>query len=161
MRLDAYEKEIVLYAKELVGYLIKSGASEQDAQDIAQDALLKILEIDESLAADKIKPWLFRVGINLYYNLYNRKKRYQEILTVHFNPNFEAVIEVDYDHLYEILSELDLKTVNLLLMKYEQELSFKEIAFILGRPEGSLKTELYRARKKCKMIAERMEQNDR
>lgn len=46
--------------------------------------------------------------------------------------------------------KLSEREVNLLLMKYEQNFSIREIAFILERPAESLKTELYRARKKLK-----------
>ncbi|MFR0815373.1 MAG: hypothetical protein ACLSIL_13390 [Enterococcus casseliflavus] len=36
------------------------GASQQDAEDIAQEAVVKILEIDSVLSAEAIRPWLFR-----------------------------------------------------------------------------------------------------
>lgn len=155
MKIDDYEKQLLAIINELIGYLIKTGANEQDAQDVAQETIVKILEIDIVLPPEKIRPWIFRVGINLYINLYNRQKRYQEILTIHFNPKLEQMAEVDYSQLYNGLSKLDLKSVNLLLMKYDQEMSLEEMAFILDRPKESLKTELYRARQKLKQILTR------
>lgn len=155
VKIDDYEKQLLAIINELIGYLIKTGANEQDAQDVAQETIVKILEIDIVLPPEKIRPWIFRVGINLYINLYNRQKRYQEILTIHFNPKLEQMAEVDYSQLYNGLSKLDLKSVNLLLMKYDQEMSLEEMAFILDRPKESLKTELYRARQKLKQILTR------
>lgn len=71
----------------------------------------------------------------------------------HFRSTFDVeIVKEDYSILYESLAELSDKEVNLLLMKYEQNFSIQEITFILERPAESLKTELYRARKKLKNI---------
>ncbi len=96
---------------------------------------------------------MYKVALNSFYNLYKRKKRYDEIIERYFHTDFDiTIVEADYSTLYASLEELSSKEVNLLLMKYEQKLSFKEIGFILNRPEQSLRTELYRARKKLKAI---------
>lgn len=160
MKLDAYEKQLLEIINELIGYLIKMGANNQDAQDIAQDTIIKILEIEAILPAKMIRPWIFRVGINLYFNLFNRKKKYQEILNLHILPTHFATKETDYEPLYHALNQLDQKSANLLLMKYEQNLRIEEMAFILNRPKESLKTELYRARKKLQTIMNE-EENDK
>ncbi|KAF1299279.1 hypothetical protein BAU15_01130 [Enterococcus sp. JM4C] len=155
MKLDAYEKELLGIINELIGYLIKMGANNQDAQDIAHDTIVKILEIETVLPAKMIRPWIFRVGINLYFNLFNRKKKYQEILHLHMLPTQLVDNENDYDTLYQALNQMDIKSVNLLLMKYEENLRIDEMAFILNRPKESLKTELYRARKKLQALMEK------
>lgn len=160
LKLDAYEKQLLEIINELIGYLIKMGANNQDAQDIAQDTIIKILEIEAILPAKMIRPWIFRVGINLYFNLFNRKKKYQEILNLHILPTHFATKETDYEPLYHALNQLDQKSANLLLMKYEQNLRIEEMAFILNRPKESLKTELYRARKKLQTIMNE-EENDK
>lgn len=154
MNLTNYEKEVMAILNELIGYLIKNGCGEQDAKDIAQDTIVKILEIEDVLPYNKIRPWIFRVGINLYYNLYNRKKRYQEILHQQYYSPEWLELKVDYTELHEALEKLELKEVILLLLKYEEGLSFDEIGFILNRPKESLKTELYRIRKKLRRIME-------
>jgi RNA polymerase sigma-70 factor (ECF subfamily) len=158
LKLDAYEKQLLEIINELISYLIKMGANNQDAQDIAQDTIIKILEIEAILPAKMIRPWIFRVGINLYFNLFNRKKKYQEILNLHMLPTHFVTKETDYEPLYHALNQLDQKSANLLLMKYEQNLRIEEMAFVLKRPKESLKTELYRARKKLQTI---MEENDK
>ncbi|MGM0125772.1 RNA polymerase sigma-70 factor, ECF subfamily [Enterococcus sp. AZ194] len=161
MKLDAYEKKLLSILNEFVGYLIKIGADKQDAQDIAHDVIIKILEIETVLPAKMIRPWIFRVGLNLYFNLFNRKKKYQEILRLHIMPThsefWELPIENEYEELYQALNKLDLNSANLLLMKYEQNLRIEEMAFILDRPKESLKNELYRARKKLAVL---MAQNE-
>ena len=80
MRLDAYEHYLLQLTNDLVHYLQSLGASQQDAEDIAQEAVVKILEIDSVLSAEAIRPWLFRVGINGYFTLYKQTKRRREIV---------------------------------------------------------------------------------
>ncbi|MDF0479019.1 RNA polymerase sigma factor [Vagococcus sp. PNs007] len=157
MNLTHYEREVLAILNDLIGYLIKNGCAEQDAKDIAQDTIVKILEIEDVLPYSKIRPWIFRVGINLYYNLYNRKKRYQEILHQQYQSSEWLELEVDYSELHEALAQLEVKDVTLLVLKYEEGLSFEEIGFILNRPKESLKTELYRLRKKLRKIMEERE----
>ncbi|WP_240495861.1 sigma factor [Thermoanaerobacterium sp. PSU-2] len=60
-------------------YLIKIGASYEDAEDIVQDTICKVVEYVDSINTDDIYPWLFKVSINKYYNLYNRKRRRKSV----------------------------------------------------------------------------------
>lgn len=93
------------------------------------------------------------LDIQIYYNLYNRKKKYNDIINRYFTSDFEIEEFIsDYSLLYKSLEKMKDKDRNLLLMKYEQGLSLSEIAIILNRPVGSLKTELYRARNRLKKI---------
>lgn len=153
MKLDEYEEYLFCLSNELIKFLVKNGANIEDAQDIVQEAIIKLLKIDNIIPADKIKSWLYQVSINLYYNLYNRKKKYNDIINRYFTSDFEIEEFIsDYSLLYKSLEKMKDKDRNLLLMKYEQGLSLSEIAIILNRPVGSLKTELYRARNRLKKI---------
>lgn len=144
---------------ELIGYLIKMGANPEDAKDVSQETLLKILEIETELSMDKIRPWMYRVGINLYFNLYNQTKRRAQILEQYFHVIPEEWQEYDHN-LFEALNQLDVKSAHLLVLKYSEERSMKEIAFLLNRPEESINTELYRARKKLKQLLDRLSVDD-
>ena len=153
MKLNHYEQYLFEVSNEIIKFLVKNGSSIEDSQDIVQEAIIKLLEIDNVIPPEKIRSWLYKVALNSFYNLYKREKRYDEIIERYFHTDFDiTIVEADYSTLYASLEELSSKEVNLLLMKYEQKLTFKEIGFILNRPEESLKTELYRARKKLKAI---------
>ena len=80
MKLDEYEQYLFQLTNELVRFLVKNGASIQDAQDTVQDALIKLLKIDNIIPAEKIRSWLYKTSLNLYYNLYNRNKKYDELI---------------------------------------------------------------------------------
>lgn len=161
VKLDAYEEYLFQVSNELIKFLVKNGASIQDAQDIVQESIVKLLKIDNVIPAEKIKSWLYQVSINLYYNLYNRRKKYNEIINRYFTSNFDfEEPEMDYSILYTSLTRLASKDRELLLLKYEQNLTIKEISVILNRPEQSLKTELYRARKRLSKIYLESEDNE-
>ena len=162
MKLDEYEQYLFQLTNELVRFLVKNGASIQDAQDTVQDALIKLLKIDNIIPAEKIRSWLYKTSLNLYYNLYNRNKKYDELIEKYFVSDFELMEEeLDYSILYRALQRLSENDRQLLLMKYEENLSMKEIAAILDRPEASLKTELYRSRNRLrKFYLEREEKEN-
>ena len=141
MKLNHYEQYLFELSNEIIKFLVKNGSSIEDSQDIVQEAIIKLLEIDNVIPSEKIRSWLYKVALNSFYNLYKRKKRYDEIIERYFHTDFDiTIVEADYSILYASLEELSSKEVNLLLMKYEQKLSFKEIGFILNRPEESLRT---------------------
>lgn len=154
------EERLLVIANELITYLQKIGATYYDAQDIASETLLKILEIETELPANKIHAWMFRVGTNLYFNLYNQTKRRQQILESQFSQLPEEWQEYN-EQLFQGLNQLDIKSSTLLVLRYSEERTLKEIAFLLDRPEASLKTELYRARKKLKKIMEELMKDGR
>ncbi|MGX7195992.1 RNA polymerase sigma factor [Enterococcus olivae] len=159
--MNSYSEEYLLRtANELIAYLRKIGARLPDAQDIAQETLLKILEIETEIPPDKVHAWMFRVGTNLYFNLYKQTKRRQEILERDF-PRIPEEWSSYNEQLFIALNQLDLKAATVLILKYSEERSMKEMAFLLGRPESSLKTELYRARKKLKKILEELTEDGR
>lgn len=141
--------------KFVYSYLIKMGASKEDAEDIIQDTAYKFLKYIDSVQIDNVQSWLFRVAINQYYDLYRKKTKHREIL-LKFNVQEifeeetpEKVLlqsEIQRD-IHEILSELNPKYRQLLLLKYSTGLKIKEIAELYGMKEGSVKTILHRARK--------------
>ena len=141
--------------KFVYSYLIKMGASKEDAEDIIQDTAYKFLQYIESVKIDNIQSWLFRVAINQYYDLSRKRSRRRDIL-LKFNVQEifeeetpEKVLmqnELERD-VQEILSKLNPKYRQMLLLKYSTGLKMKEIAVVYGMKEGSIKTVLHRARK--------------
>lgn len=148
------EKTVIIFK-----YLVKSGASKNDAEDIVQEALYKLMLYIDSIDPNKAYSWLFRVAINQYYDLYRKQKK--EIHTTFENLEFvdESFLPEDYVRQGEmrkeiefVLDQLPPLQKQLLLLKYEMELSYAEIAAILDLNAGTLKTYLFRARKAFKEL---------
>lgn len=159
------EKLENLITKEMViihRYLMKMGAIKEDAEDIVQDTLCKAIEYIDSIDGRKISSWLFRVSINSYFNLYNRKKKEginlddQIISNLHSDGTLESYVINDElkANIQKVLASLKESYKNLLIFKYSMGLSYKEIGCILDLDESKVKTYLYRARNKFKEIWE-------
>ena len=61
--------------KIVYSYLIKMGASKEDAEDIIQDTAYKFLQYIDSIQFNNTKAWLFRVAVNQYYDMSRKKSR--------------------------------------------------------------------------------------
>lgn len=154
MDIGQYEQQLITIAKELIAYLIKAGASKEDAQDISQEAFVKLLETELVLSPDKLRAWMYRVAITRYYNLYKRKKRYLELIPEIISKSQWSDIILPDSGLITALGKLELEESLLILMHYEQELSVRQISVILEISESAVKTRLFRIRGKLKQFIE-------
>jgi RNA polymerase sigma-70 factor, ECF subfamily len=135
MENETLESLLIDEVKVVFKYLIKMGASKEDAEDIVQETFYKALKHIDAVNQDKIRAWLFKVAINNYYNLYSKKKRSSEYIDA--LPNLELFAEsaedqmVSKEHNNEIYKALDLlkpSYKNLLVLKYFLDLPYKDIA---------------------------------
>ncbi len=65
--------------RSLVHFLMKKLGSEQEAQDIAQDAFAKLLGLGDDKVVTHLQAYLFRVANNLAIDRIRQKKRQQKI----------------------------------------------------------------------------------
>jgi RNA polymerase sigma-70 factor (ECF subfamily) len=157
------QEELYIALQEKTGiifkYLLKIGASARDAEDIVQEALYKFLLYIDSVDPTKAYSWLFRVSINQYYDLCRKQKK--EMHASFDNLEFvdESFLPEDFIQQNEmkkeiqvVLDQLPTLQKQLLLLKYEMELSYAEMAELLDLNTGTIKTYLFRARKTFKEL---------
>lgn len=159
---ETLERLLLVEMKVVFRYLLKIGATKEDAEDIVQDTLYKALKNIDSIQADKITAWLFKVAINSYYTLYNKNKK-QSHVSIDEMEGLKLLSEGTEDHIVteerkhdirEALNLLKPSYKNLLVLKYVLELSYRDLANILDLSEQQVKTYLYRARNQFKEIWE-------
>ncbi|MBM7702354.1 RNA polymerase sigma factor [Metabacillus iocasae] len=135
-------------------YLLKMGASKEDAEDIIQETAYKFLTYMDSIKTSNIQSWLFKVAINHYYDMTRKQSRRKNLL-LKFNVQelFEeetpekVVLQSELGRaIQEVLNKLSPKSRQLLILKYSTELKITEIAQLYHTKEASIKTSLYRAR---------------
>ncbi|APC40538.1 RNA polymerase sigma factor [Clostridium estertheticum] len=138
-------------------YLIKLGCNQEDAEDITQDTFYKALKYIDGIDVSQISSWLFRVAINRYYDLCRTKKRHvqviinEEIFKSDNNLCEDYIIDLERKgDVLKILNSLNNIQKNLLILKYNMDLSYKEISNILDINESTVKTYLFRARAQFK-----------
>jgi RNA polymerase sigma-70 factor (ECF subfamily) len=139
---------------------------ERAAEDILQDAFLRVYtyadRIDETVP---LGPWLYRVTVNLAYSWTSRVKRWlyslqdtldRWALSTRWHP--EAIVE-DREWRQSLRQAIDALPPGhrvVIILHYLEGLSLKEIAYVIGVPEGTVKSRLHYARESLrKAILER------
>ena len=151
--IELYKKQ----SKIIFGYLIKNGCSKEEAEDIVQDSFTKAIQYMDGVAKDKLSSWLFKVALNEFRNRLKKNKRIYQLSLGEEGFSSRVAAEGDFTEetllkeqkaeVKECLSNLKEGYKDLLILKYEMELSYKEISLLLGMQEAVVKTYLYRARK--------------
>lgn len=144
----------------ILRYLLKVGCSKEDAEDIIQNTFIKAVEHMIHLQVENPSAWLFKVSINNYYDLCRRRKRYPSVqIDEKFFENMQEtgndgeqfVLRKENKQAIEAtLNQLPATQSNLLLLKYELDLSYNEISVLLNVKVDTVRTTLYRARNKFK-----------
>lgn len=135
--------------------LRKRGLNHEDAEDIVQDTCYKFLLHKNGIQSDKVIGWLYRVATNQFYDLKRKEKRHPT--TDVDEVPLVALTNIPEIHILEkeksgdtrvILETLSVLQQELLILKYELELSYKEISALLNMNENTLKTHVRRAKEK-------------
>jgi RNA polymerase sigma-70 factor (ECF subfamily) len=105
----------------------------------------------------KLSSWLFKVAINEFRNRMKKQKRVYQLSIDEEDFANRLADEEDFtedillkernSEIKSCLDKLNDGYRELLILKYGLELSYKEIAVLLGMQETVVKTYLYRARK--------------
>ena len=149
-------------AKIIYRYLLKYGCRKEEAEEIVQESFIKAIQHIDGVDERKLPSWILTVALNTYRNYLKRKSVIKE-LSIDGGGFFSRLAaEEDFteDILgYELatsvrdcLSSLKDGYKDLLILKYEMELSYKEIGRLLGLSEVTIKTYLYRARTEFKRL---------
>ena len=115
----------------------------ENAEDVFQDVFIKYSQkMPKFESEEHRKAWLIRVNINLTKNI-NNSAWNKRIVTLDENIEFETKEQED---IFFIVCSLpkDYKTV--IYLSYYEGYKVKEIAEILKKSEGTIKTWLFRAR---------------
>ena len=133
------------------------GGNAQEADDIAQDALIRAYVASGSfLGLSKFSTWLFRIAYNCYID--NHRKARPEMVGTDAPAalNARASEETDaafrYQQLYQALNRLSEKEKAAIVLHYFEDRSIKEIASILQIPQGTVKYHLSTGRNHLKSL---------
>lgn len=151
--LELYKKQ----SKIIMGYLIKNGCTKEEAEDIVQNSFIKAIKYMDGVSKEKLPSWLFKVSLNEFKSLMKKRKKLYQIsideesftnkFSVEGDLTEDLLIVERNNEVKNCLNKLKDGYKDLLILKYDMELSYKEIALLLGIKESVVKTYLYRARK--------------
>ena len=126
------------------------------AEDILQDCFLRLHKYAHSVDSSlPLKPWLYRVTVNLAYNAEKRSKRWQTALDgvveriagpVQHSPEWQVEMRDVQRQMMDAISSLNINQRIVIILFYLNSLNVKEIALILNCPCGTVKSRLYYGR---------------
>jgi len=161
--IERYESKIARYIKRI------SGGSKEDIEDLLQEIFIKIYQnlndFDKSL---KFSSWVYRIAHNHVISEFRKKKSRpqsvagEEIDEFLYNIASELNIEKDINDndlrkdIKKVLTQLDFKYREVLILKFLEEKSYEEISDILRKPIGTVGTLINRAKKQFKKNTENL-----
>ena len=139
------------YQGSVFGVCLRMLGRREDAEDAAQETFLRLFRhLDRWDRSRPLKPWLMTIAANRCRTALDRRKRRSPLLPGDLDPADGRTAPRDAD----LAEELQLAVDDLrddhraaFVLFHHEELSLREVAEALGRPDGTIKTWLHRARK--------------
>ncbi len=151
------------YVKVIYNKCYSFSKSKDEAEDLTQDVFLKLfLKLNTFKGKSKFSTWLYSFTYNFCVDYINRTKVVRTNNTID-RKGLDSMYEPEYIPLYESEEELlQIKATKLkqaldivspedksiLLLKYQDDVSIKELETLLGINGGAVKMRLKRARGK-------------
>ena len=162
---DAFELLVEAYEKTVYNVALQMTGNREDAQDLTQEAFFKAYNSLSSFRGEsKFSSWLYRIVSNLCLDFKRRQsRRPSSSLTVEDDEGETLQLDIaDESQSPEVLlerkltrdavrrglAELPDEQRQILLLREIQGLSYDEIAYAMGLEPGTVKSRIFRARKK-------------
>jgi RNA polymerase sigma-70 factor, ECF subfamily len=163
---ESFELEAMPHLEALYVAARRMTRSATEADDLVQETMLKAYRFyDRFEPGTNMRAWLLKIQTNAYINRYRRRVRERSFregedaqpvseslmsraaVRALSNPLDEAQRRVLAGAIQEALDELPEGQRVLIVLADLEELSYKEIAEVLGCPVGTVMSRLHRARK--------------
>lgn len=163
---EAFDAEVLPHLDLLFGNALRLTRSKADAEDLLQETVLRAFRFfDRFERGSNIKAWLLRIQYNLFVNRYRRGVRERDVREtmthepsgrdVVSRPALQALTDPDsaamgplvQKELALALEQLPEDHRTVIVLADIEELSYKEIAEVMGCPIGTVMSRLHRARR--------------
>ncbi len=169
---NAFEKLVTEYEKGVYAIALRMTSNPEDASDMTQEAFIKAYNSLQSFRGDsKFSVWLYRIASNVCLDFLRSRNRKPTVsLSVEDDEGEETQLDVaDESQSPELLLERSLTRDavqrglqalppdyrQILLLREIQGLSYEEIADVLRIEVGTVKSRIFRARKRlCAFLVE-------
>ncbi|MFA6571929.1 MAG: RNA polymerase sigma factor [Bacteroidota bacterium] len=161
---DAVFQELMRrYTDNVFSFVRRYANNDADAEDIAQDTFFKVWKnINRFKIGKSFKPWLFTIARN---TALDHIKKNKAVVFSELDEPSDGMIFADFikdeeplqDQLFQhtqsanflnlIRSELHPDYQTILTMRYNEELTFEEIAEMMNKPKNTIRSWHYRALK--------------
>jgi RNA polymerase sigma-70 factor (ECF subfamily) len=162
----AFGELVRRYGDSVLGYLIRMSGNREQAEDLFQETFKRVHEKAHTFRGPQFKGWLFKIATNVALDRIRRSKNTKSIsLNQQLdcdNPNSEqfgavALADNSCNPSEQALKAEQTEQVRLaikllperqratLVLAYYQQLSYPDVAKVLGCSVGTVKTQMFRA----------------
>ncbi|MCY8939338.1 RNA polymerase sigma factor SigW [Peribacillus frigoritolerans] len=160
---NAFGEIVEIYKDKVFQICFRMLGNRQEAEDLAQEAFVRAyVNIRSFNITMKFSTWLYRIATNLCIDRLRKKKpdyyldaemagteglnMYSQIASDMAKPE-EEVESLELQETIQVeIMKLPEKYRSVIVLKYIEELSLKEISEILDLPVGTVKTRIHRGR---------------
>lgn len=131
---------------------------EAKAQDAAQEIFIKIFtHLAKFNKKSKFSTWVYSITYNFCIDVIRKSKKQSKLFSDEEAEGQEVIEEIDdkvllemeLERLKTVLNLLNVDDKAVLIMKYKEGLSIKEISEVFDKTESAIKMKIKRAKHKC------------
>jgi len=162
----AFSEIVRRYGDSVLGYLVRMSGNREQAEDLFQETFKRVHEKAHTFRGDQFKSWLFTIAtrvaidglrklrrlrvISLNQRFDCADKNSEELAAVavadnSYEPSQEAIMAEQKKQVRQAVDLLPAMQRATLILAYYQQLSYREVAEVLGCSIGTVKTQMYRA----------------
>jgi len=156
---DRFLKTYDEYADAIYRHCYFRVYDEERARDLMQETFMRTWQyIADGKEIQNMRAFLYRVANNLVIDEFRKKKELSldELAESGFDPGVDEKekihASVEANQILLLLDKLDEKHREVLILRYVEDLSFKDIAKVLGETENAITVRAHRALKKVKEL---------
>lgn len=158
--LRRYEEKLSRFIRRI------SNVNQQDLEDMLQEIFIKVYRNLNGFDPDlKFSSWIYRIARNHVISHHRKSQtrpqsiggeegeKILRLIQDDKNPHDKMDRQISLENIQNILSQMDQKYQEVIILKYLEDKDYQEISDIIKRPIGTVGTFLNRAKKQFKEIA--------
>ena len=167
---DAFAALVDEHQRYIYNLALRVVKDENEALDLAQETFVRAwTALPNFKGQSQFRTWLYRIVTNLCYNRLPHLRRslndlgddvMEELPESHFETPAQAFESNETkQHLQQAIASLDANYQMLITLRYQNELSYEEIASTLNLPLGTVKTGIFRAKEQLRRTLSHLEES--
>jgi len=150
------------YSSKIFGKCLSLLKDEEKAEDATQEIFVKILlNLSKFSGKSKFSTWIYSITYNFCIDSIRKKKKDKSVLVEDLTNEHDTadddiedrfLLEMHVKRLKIILEKIPISDKSILLMKYQDDMSIREISGVLNKSESAVKMKIKRAKQKFRKI---------
>ncbi|MCY3724998.1 sigma-70 family RNA polymerase sigma factor [Candidatus Poribacteria bacterium] len=166
--IEAFNPLVLKYQKKIYNLIYQRIRDREIAKDISQEVFLKAFKaLPDFKGGSAFYSWIYRIAINSSIDFQRRRNRNRVLTFEELPPDADEVLRMSDAHPSpeKLLEEKELGKIireavrklppgqrRVFNLRHRRELAIKEIAVLLNRSEGTIKTHLHHAHRRLQSM---------